>query len=56
MWEHLVIEISGCSLTDVQKKLDDASSNVWELVSTNYDSDSWTFYLFFKRPTKSLVG
>lgn len=50
MWEHLVIEVSGYPIPDIQQELDKVSSKGWELVSVCEGPWNYSLYLFFKRP------
>lgn len=49
MWEHTVV-MRDWNADKVQQELNNASSDGWELVSTNWNSDSYEMCLFFKRP------
>ncbi len=56
MWEHMVIKIDfpalppGTETEAIQRELDEANLDGWELVSTSWIADDYYYlYLFFKR-------
>ncbi|MFA6493137.1 MAG: DUF4177 domain-containing protein [Patescibacteria group bacterium] len=51
MWEHKVVTINS-GKEQLQKELDNASLDGWQLVSVTTTDDGFasSFYLFFKRP------